>query len=100
MPTATWWCAATSRTSCGFSTAAVPITTRSTPASSSASADAWSRTPPPAWTWTAAPVAAAIAAMTGRFSGVPVRAASRSTRWTHRAPAAAKPWATVTGSVP
>jgi hypothetical protein len=37
-------------------------------------------------------------AMMGRFTGSPVRAASRSTTWSHRTPSAAKPAATATGS--
>ena len=45
-------------------------------------------------------VVAAIAPTTVRFSGDPLRAASRSTTWIHRAPAAAKDSATATGSSP
>ena len=70
----------------------VPITTRATPASASAAAAASDRTPPPLCTCTpCAPTAAAIAPTTARFTGSPVRAASRSTTWIHRAPAAANP---------
>ena len=56
------------------------------------------RTPPPVCTGT--PTAAAMAAMTVRLTGSPVRAASRSTTWIHGAPAAANAWATATGSSP
>ena len=62
--------------------AAVPITTRATPASASARAASALRTPPPACTGTS--TAAAMAAISSRFTGSPVRAASRSTVWIQR----------------
>ena len=87
--------AAMRATSAGSSMAAVPITTRATPASARAAAAASDRTPPPLWTCTpSAATAARCAPTTARFSGSPERAASRSTTWIHRAPAAANPSAT------
>ena len=84
-----------SSTSPGSSTAAVPTTTRAAPASRSDPAASALRTPPPAWMREATVLA--IASMTARFAGSPVRAASRSTTWIHSAPASAKVRATLTG---
>jgi hypothetical protein len=54
--------------------------------------------PPPVWTGTA--TAAATASITGRLTGSPVRAASRSTTWIQGAPSASKARAWATGSSP
>ena len=69
----------------GRSSAAVPTTTRVTPPSRSASA-AVVVAHATAGLHPGADRAAAIAAITGRFTGSPVRAASRSTTWIHRRP--------------
>ena len=99
-PTATrrGWRVARRRTKPGCSSAAVPITTLATPASSSASAENSSRTPPPDWTGTA--MAAAMEATISRLTAIPVRAASRSTTCTHGAPSVANSRALATGSPP
>ena len=62
------------------------MTTRATPADQRASASARERTPPPTCTGTS--TAVAMRPMTSRFTGSPVRAASRSTTWIHGAPSA------------
>ena len=80
---------AASTTSSGERSAAEPITARATPASASATASATVRTPPPVCTRARPVTAATMARTTGRFTGSPVRAASRSTTWIHRAPASA-----------
>ena len=66
----------------------MPSTTRATPPPRSSSTSASVRTPPPVWTGTS--TAAASASTSGRLTGRPVRAASRSTTWSQGAPAAAK----------
>ena len=64
----------------------------------SAAASSSERTPPPAWTLARPATAAATAATTGRFTGSPVRAASRSTTWIHVAPPSQNASATSTAS--
>ena len=70
----------------GFSSAAVPMFTRAAPASSAASSEASSRTPPDISMFTASPSSATIRRSCARLSPVP-KAASRSTKWIHCAPA-------------
>ena len=89
-PTATGWRAAIRRTRSGSSIAAVPMTTRATPASASAAAASSERTPPPVCTGTPCdPDGRGDGADDVAVDGSPLRAASRSTTWIHRAPAAA-----------
>ena len=86
----------TSQPLSGSRIAAVPITIRSTPAPTSASAASSVRTPPPLCT--GMPTPAAMAAIASRFVASPDRAASRSTTWSHSAPARSKALACATGS--
>src|SRR6266511_3389213 len=92
------WRVASSSTSSGRSIAPVPTTTRAAPAAKRSPPASTLRTPPLAWTRHG--TAAQIASTTARLTRSPVRAASRSTTWIHRAPAAAKACATCTGSSP
>jgi hypothetical protein len=90
-----------SATSAGSRTAALPITTRATPASASTSASATVRTPPPVCT-RARPCDGVgdgghDVAVLGRAAQ---RAASRSTTWIHVRPARRTTCATATGSSP
>ena len=74
----------------------MPITTRATPASMSRSAASTERTPPPVSI--SQPTLRAMAATYSRLPASPLRAASRSTTWIQRAPAASNARATATGS--
>ena len=69
------------------------------PRRASAPASSTLRTPPPACTRARPATAAVIASTTGRLTGSPLRAASRSTTWIQDAPAAAKPSAQRDGVV-
>ena len=69
----------------GFSRAAVPMFTRAAPASSAASSEASSRTPPDISMLTLSPSSLTMARSWSRLLPVP-NAASRSTRWIHSAP--------------
>ena len=75
------WRRQASRTRTGSLRAAVPRTIRATPASSQASRVAASRMPPPSWQGMR--TAERIASTARRFMGLPAKAPSRSTRWSH-----------------
>ena len=91
------WCrAAKSRTKAGCSIATVPKITRSRPIASRASARSRLRTPPPSCTGMAR--AATIARTTASFTGSPLRAPSKSTRWSRSAPCRCQARAWATGS--
>ena len=78
----------------GSARAAVPMTARAAPPVRAVSTACSSRSPPATSTAVRSPTAATIAAMTSAWAGVPVRAPSRSTTCSQRAPAAANRSAT------
>jgi hypothetical protein len=99
-PTATGTISLTAATRLGSATAAEPMTTRVTPTSRRARASSIRRTPPPVCTDARPAAASTIAAITGRLTGSPPLAASRSTTWIHVAPWSQKDVATATASSP